>query len=318
MTDREIHELQVPPEHGGERLDQAATGLFPGYSRARLQKWIRDGALTVDGEAWRPSRKLSGGERLRLEAILEAEGAVAPQDLPLDILFEDQEILIINKPAGLVVHPAAGNRDGTLQNALLHFDAQLDTLPRSGIVHRLDKDTTGVMVVARTPRAHASLVEQLQRRDMSRVYEAVVHGSVPGPGTVDAPIGRHPVDRKRMAVVEHGGKPAVSHFRVLQRFAHFSHVEVALESGRTHQIRVHMQHLGWPVLGDPTYGRKLSGVKTMSAAVVEAARGFPRQALHARSLKLLHPGDGRPRAFSAPLPADLLALLELLAQDDRT
>lgn len=313
MSDRQIHELQVPAARGGERLDQAAAHLFPGYSRARLQKWIRDGALTVDGEPSRASRKLTGGECLRLEAVLEPEGEVLPQDLPLDIIHADAELLIVNKPAGLVVHPAAGNPDRTLQNALLHFDPSLDTLPRSGIVHRLDKDTTGVMVVARTLRAHASLVAQLQSRSMSRIYEAVVHGRAPAAGTADAPIGRHPVDRKRMAVVQRG-KPAVSHFRLLQAFAHFSHVEVALESGRTHQIRVHMQHLGYPLLGDPTYGRRLPA--SLGAAVAQALREFPRQALHARTLKLVHPGDGHPRSYSAPLPADLAGLIALLARED--
>jgi 23S rRNA pseudouridine1911/1915/1917 synthase len=315
MSQHILHQLQVPARHSGERLDQAAAGLFPDYSRARLQKWIRDGELTVDGEAWRPSRKLAGGEWLRLEAQLEAEGVVEAQDLPLAVVFADADLLVINKPAGLVVHPAAGNPDRTLQNALLHYDPQLDTLPRSGIVHRLDKDTTGVMVVARSLRAHAALVAQLQSRAMSRVYQAVVHGQVPARGTVDAPIGRHPVDRKRMAVVERG-KPAVSHFKVLQAFGHFSHVQVALESGRTHQIRVHMQHLGWPLVGDPTYGRRLPAKGGPGSDAAAAVQAFARQALHAHTLKLVHPADGESRSFSVPLPDDLQGLLHTLAQAD--
>jgi len=315
MMEIDIHEEQAPADCAGERIDQVAASLFPEFSRARLQKWIRDGALTVDGEVARPSRKLAGGEWLRLEAVLEPEGLVVPQDLPLNVLYRDEDLLVIDKPAGLVVHPAAGNPDGTLQNALLYHDPGLDALPRSGIVHRLDKDTSGVMVVARSLRAHASLVAQLQSRDMSRVYEAVVHGVVDRPGSVEAPVGRHPSDRKRMAVVT-GGKPAVSHFRVLNAFAHFTHIEVSLESGRTHQIRVHMQHLGWPLVGDPVYGRRLARNALMDPQVGAAVEAFPRQALHARTLRLRHPADGRECRFDAPLPADMLSLLDLLSASD--
>jgi 23S rRNA pseudouridine1911/1915/1917 synthase len=315
MNEPDIHELQAPPDCTGERVDQVAAELFPDYSRARLQKWIRDGDLTVDNEATRPARKLAGGEWLRLVAVLEPEGVVTPQDLPLDILHEDADLLVLDKPAGLVVHPAAGNPDGTLQNALLHHDPGLDALPRSGIVHRLDKDTSGVMVVARSLRAHHSLVAQLQSRDMSRIYEAVVHGVVKGPGSVEAPIGRHPVDRKRMAVVARG-KPAASHYRVLRRFAHFTQLEVSLESGRTHQIRVHMRHLGWPLVGDAVYGKRLAKNIDLDAPTHESVSAFPRQALHARTLCLQHPADGRECRYTAPLPADLRALLDVLLEGD--
>ncbi len=230
-------------------------------------------------------------------------------------MFSDAHLLVLDKPEGLVVHPAAGNPDGTLQNALLHHYPELATIPRAGIVHRLDKDTSGVMVVARSLAAHAGLVDQLQARHMSRVYEAVVHGIVGEGGTVDAPIGRHPRDRKRMAVVR-GGKPAVSHYRPLAVFGHFTHLEVSLESGRTHQIRVHMQHLGVPLVGDPVYGRRTPSGKSLSSSVRAAVQGFPRQALHARTLVLTHPATGAELRFDAPLPADLQGLLATLAAGD--
>ena len=306
---------QVPAGDAGQRLDQVASRVFPDYSRARLQRWIRDQALTVDGAAGRPSQRLAGGEWLCLEAQLEPEGEVVAEALALDVLFHDEHLLVLNKPAGLVVHPAAGHPDGTLQNALLHLRPALATLPRAGIVHRLDKDTSGVMVVACSLKAHASLVAQLQERRMSRVYETVVHGHPPAAGTVDAPVGRHPRDRKRMAVVA-GGKPAVSHYRQLQRFAHFTHLEVSLESGRTHQIRVHLQHLGFPLVGDPVYGRKTPAAKELAPEVLEAVRAFPRQALHARTLRLAHPASDQACRFDAPIPADLAGLLQVLAAGD--
>jgi 23S rRNA pseudouridine1911/1915/1917 synthase len=306
---------QVPQDHAGQRLDQVASLLFPDYSRGRLQRWIREQALTVDGAGGRPAQRLAGGEWLRLNAQPEAEGEVVAQPLALDVLFHDEHILVLNKPAGLVVHPAAGHPDGTLQNALLHLSPGLATLPRAGIVHRLDKDTSGVMVVACSLKAHASLVAQLQERRMSRVYETVVHGHPPASGTVDAPVGRHPRDRKRMAVVDNG-KPAVSHYRQLRAFEHFTHLQVSLESGRTHQIRVHMQHLGFPLVGDPVYGRKATGVKTMAPEVLDAVRAFPRQALHARTLSLTHPASGEACRFEAPVADDLVALLGLLARGD--
>jgi 23S rRNA pseudouridine1911/1915/1917 synthase len=313
--DRITGEARVSAGHTGARLDQAAADLFPGYSRARLQKWIREGAVTVDGRPGKPSQRLAGSEHLRLDADPVPDDSVQAQDLPINVLFEDEHLIVLDKPAGLVVHPAAGHPDGTLQNALLNFDSALATIPRAGIVHRLDKDTSGVMVVARSLLAHASLVDQLQTRRMSRVYQTVVHGQPDKAGTVDAPIGRHPHDRKRMAVVV-GGKPAVSHYRLLGRFGHFSHLRVALESGRTHQIRVHMQHLGYPVVGDPTYGRKLNAGRELDTSVSAAVQEFPRQALHARALSLVHPADSQERSFRSPLPDDLQGLLAILAEAD--
>jgi len=295
--------------HAGLRLDQAAALLFPDFSRARLQKWIRAGALTVDGAAAKPTHRLGGGELLSLDAEAERRGEVVAQRIELDIIHADDDLLVLNKPAGLVVHPAAGNPDGTLQNALLHFDDRLHALPRAGIVHRLDKDTSGVMVVARSLRAHTSLVVQLQARTMSRIYVAVVLGEITQDGSVDAPIGRHPRDRKRMAVVP-SGRPAVSHYRVLEHLGGVTLVEVSLESGRTHQIRVHMAHIGHPLVGDPVYGRPPRAGQGLLDTALDAVRLFPRQALHAQRLRLDHPATGRPAEFEAPLAADLARLLD--------
>lgn len=292
----------------GLRLDQAAAELFTDFSRGRLQKWIRSGDLTVDGQPHKPTYRVVAGERLSLQAEAEAEGVVLAQDIPLDIIHADRDILVIDKPAGLVVHPAAGNADGTLQNALLWYDESLDALPRSGIVHRLDKDTSGVMVVARSLRAHTSLVRQLQERRMSRVYHAVALGDVRNGGTVNAPIGRHPVDRKRMAVVA-SGRPAVSHYRVLRRFGGATYLEVSLETGRTHQIRVHMAHLGHALAGDPVYARRPRSQAGLNPEQLAAISAFPRQALHARTLTLQHPANDRDARFEAPLPEDFAALL---------
>lgn len=300
----------IRTDMAGMRLDQAAAELFPDFSRSRLQKWIRSGGLLVDGQQMKPTYKVIGGEKLQLEAEAEPLGMVVPQDIPLDIIHADEDLLVLNKPAGLVVHPAAGNPDGTLQNALLHFDPVMDSLPRSGIVHRLDKQTSGVMVVARSLRAHTSLVQQLQSRKMSRVYRALALGDIVTGGTVDAPIGRHPRDRKRMAVVP-TGKPAVSHYRVMQRFGEFTSIQVSLETGRTHQIRVHMTHIGHSLVGDPVYGRKPRR-GNLDEATFDAVRGFSRQALHAHTLALVHPGSGEAMKFRARLPEDLARLLAQL------
>jgi 23S rRNA pseudouridine1911/1915/1917 synthase len=302
---------QVAMESAGLRLDQAAAELFSDFSRGRLQQWIKQGELTVDGKQAKPSARVVGGEVLHIQAELVPEGEVEAQDMPLDILFSDEHLLVVNKPAGLVVHPAAGNWDGTLQNALLNYDPELDTLPRSGIVHRLDKDTSGVMVVARSLKAHASLVEQLQTRTMSRIYEAVVKGEIPPSGTIDAAIDRNPRNRKKMAVIE-SGRTATSHYRLIQRLPGTSHVEVSLESGRTHQIRVHMTHIGYPIVGDQLYGRGPIKQKGLPAPAVEAVNGFPRQALHARTLKLVHPASGEECEFHAPLADDMTALINIL------
>jgi 23S rRNA pseudouridine1911/1915/1917 synthase len=287
--------------------------LFPDFSRGRLQQWIKQGELTVNGKKAKPSARMLGGENLSIDAQLVSEGEVEPQDIPLNIIFSDEHLLVLNKPVGLVVHPAAGNWDGTLQNALLNFDPELDTLPRSGIVHRLDKDTSGVMVVARSLKAHASLVNQLQTRSMSRVYEAVVKGETPRSGTINASIDRNPRDRKKMAVRENG-KTATSHYRLIRRLPGTSHVQVSLESGRTHQIRVHMTHIGFPIVGDLLYGRGPIKQKGLPALAIDAINGFPRQALHARTLKLIHPETEEECAFSAPVAEDMINLVATLKQ----
>lgn len=304
---------QVSEGSAGSRLDQAAVELFPDFSRGRLQQWIKRGELTVNGKKAKPSARMLGGESLTIDAQLVTEGEVEPQDIPLDIIFSDEHLLVLNKPVGLVVHPAAGNWDGTLQNALLNFDPDLDTLPRSGIVHRLDKDTSGVMVVARSLKAHASLVNQLQTRSMSRVYEAVVKGEIPSAGTISANIDRNPRDRKKMAVRE-SGRTAISHYKLIRRLPGTSHVQVSLESGRTHQIRVHMTHIGFPIVGDSLYGRGPIKQKGLTATAIAAINGFPRQALHARTLKLIHPESEEQSEFHAPLADDISELINTLKQ----
>jgi len=313
VRDHIRHQAIVDSRFRGTRLDLAASQLFNDYSRARLQKWIRSGELTVDGRPSKPDYRLLGGEIVQIEAREDLDDSVLPQNIPLAVLYSDPDIIVINKPAGLVVHPAAGNRDGTMQNALLHFEPGLAAIPRSGIVHRLDKDTSGVMVVARSLRAHSSLVAQLQNRSMSRIYEAIALGHMRRGGSVDKAIGRHPRDRKRMAVVN-SGRPAVTHYRILQTFTGVTHVEVSLETGRTHQIRVHLAHIGFAIVGDRVYGRNPKSVKGMDPEVFDALKKFPRQALHARSLRLQHPDDGRLMKFDAPLAPDMADLLALLRE----
>jgi len=300
----------------GERFDQVAARLFPDFSRSRLQAWIRDGALTVDGVPLRPREKVPPGARLRLSAELEAAVGWQGQPMALDIVYEDDSILVLDKPAGLVVHPAAGHRDGTLVNALINHHAAMSQLPRGGIVHRLDKDTSGIMVAAKTLQAHAHLVEQLQARSVGRQYDAVCIGAMTGGATVDAPMGRHPRQRKKMAVVHQGGKSAITHYRVARRFGHHTHVRVRLETGRTHQIRVHLAHRHYPLVGDPVYGGRPKIPAGASQLLVDALRAFPRQALHARELRLLHPRDEQEMVFACPLPEDLQGLLATLAAED--
>ncbi|MBH3438847.1 MULTISPECIES: 23S rRNA pseudouridine(1911/1915/1917) synthase RluD [Pseudomonas] len=305
---------EVPTELGGQRLDQVAAQLFSEYSRSRLSSWIKEGSLTVDGAVLRPRDLVHGGAILSLRAEREAQGDWVAQDIELNIVYEDDHLLVLDKPAGLVVHPAAGHADGTLLNALLHHVPSLANVPRAGIVHRLDKDTTGLMVVAKTLEAQTNLVAQLQARSVSRIYEAVVAGVVVSGGTVDAPIGRHSQRRQQMAVVT-GGKPAVSHYRVLDRFRAYTHVRVKLETGRTHQIRVHMTHIGFPLVGDPVYSGRFRIPPATNPTLVKTLREFPRQALHARFLELDHPVTGERMSWESPLPEDIVWLLSLLRQD---
>ena len=306
--------LVIPAEQAGQRLDQALAALLPDYSRSRLKAWIESGEIRVDGLVRRPRDKVSGGEAVSLAASLREDARTEPQAMPLVLVHEDRHLFVVDKPAGLVVHPGAGNPDRTLQNALLALDPKLSQLPRAGIVHRLDKDTSGLLVVARTVAAHTALVRMLEQRDVHREYEAVCRGVMTGGGTVDAPIDRHPTDRVRMAVRE-GGRDAITHYRVINRFRAHTHVRVQLETGRTHQIRVHLAHAGFPLVGDRVYGGRLSLPRGASEELVAALRAFPRQALHASRLEFVHPVSGRPVECRAPLPADMQELLAALARD---
>jgi len=304
----------VPQSDAGRRFDAVLAELFPEYSRSRLTEWIKSGDALLDGQLVRPRESVRGGETASLDVILETQTHALPEDIPLEVLYEDADVFVLDKPVGLVVHPGAGNPTGTLVNALLFRDESLSTLPRAGIVHRLDKDTSGVMVVARNVPAHTSLVEQLSERGVHRQYLAVVGGSMVSGGTVDAPIDRHPRDRIRMAVRDEG-RDAVTHYRLRERFRAHTALECRLETGRTHQIRVHMSHLKYPIIGDPLYGGPLKLPKGATDELVAQLRGFRRQALHAEVLEFRHPASGEPVRVSAPVPADMVALLAALRAD---
>lgn len=298
----------------GMRLDCAVAELFSEYSRSRLQEWIKSGELTVDGEVWKTKSKVKGGEVLRLDALLKPEELWTAEAIALDIRYEDEEILVLNKAPGLVVHPGTGNPDGTLLNALLHHAPDLALLPRAGIVHRLDKDTSGLLVVAKTLGAHHSLVDQLSARTVKRQYEAIAVGVMTGGGTVTAPIDRHPTQRTKMAVIP-GGKEAITHYRVVTRFRGHTHIRVNLETGRTHQIRVHMASIQYPLLGDDAYGGRLRHPKGATPELLAAIRNFKRQALHAGKLGLEHPASGEWLEWESDLPDDMQVMLEVLRVD---
>lgn len=306
----------VPDAASGRRFDAVLAELFPEFSRSRLAEWIKSGEARMDDRQVRPRDPVRGGETVVLTAVLEIQTRSEPEDIALDVLYEDPDVFVLNKPAGLVVHPGAGNPAGTLVNALLHRDPSLATLPRAGIVHRLDKDTSGVMVVARTLPAHTALVAQLSARDVHRQYLAVVVGSLVSGGTVNAPIDRHPRDRLRQAVRE-DGREAVTHYRLRERFRAHTLLECRLETGRTHQIRVHMTHIKHPIIGDPLYGGSLKLPKGATTELVESLRGFKRQALHAETLEFIHPLSGEPIRCSIPMPADMQALVATLRDDTR-
>lgn len=312
----EPRSVEVPDALAGRRFDQVLAEVFPEFSRSRLAEWIKSGDALLDGRQVRPRDPVVGGETVTLDVVLDEQTHDAPEDIPLDVLYEDADVLVLDKPAGMVVHPGAGNRTGTLVNGLLFRDPALALLPRAGIVHRLDKDTSGVMVVARTVQAHAALVEQLSAREVHRQYLAIVLGPLVSGGTVDAAIDRHPRDRLRMAVRE-DGREAVTHYRLRERFRAHTALECRLETGRTHQIRVHMQHLRHPIIGDPLYGGSLKLPKAASEALVAALRAFRRQALHAETLEFVHPRTGEPVRTSAPVPADMQSLMRLLREDAR-
>src|SRR5450631_3002626 len=306
------HAFALPAGLAGLRLDQALAKALPQYSRARLQEWIRTGAVTVDGRLPRTRDLVQGEEQVRIQAQIATPGKVASDAMPLEVIWSDAELIVINKPAGLVVHPGAGNARNTLQNGLLAFDPALARVPRAGIVHRLDKDTSGLLVVARTQEAHTALVAALAARQIHRGYVALCTGVMTGGGTVDQPIGRHRSLRTRMAV-RADGRAAVTHFRIMRRFNSHTLVSVALETGRTHQIRVHLAHLGFPLVGDPVYGGRRRLPPGASAKLVQELTLFKRQALHAARLGLTHPFTHEELAWEAPIPADLVSLLAALA-----
>ena len=306
--------LELPPEAGGQRLDQALAEALPMHSRARLQRWLKSGELRVDGAVAKARQRVLGGERVELDARLADAERWVPQAIDFDVVHADADLIVVGKPVGLVVHPGAGNPDGTLVNGLLHRFPELGALPRAGIVHRLDKDTSGLLTVARTLEAHTALVQQLAGREMGREYLAVVENVPVSGGTVDAPIGRDPRNRLRMAVT-HDGREAITHFRVVERYRAHALVRCVLETGRTHQIRVHLAHEGFPLVGDALYGARGRLPESPSAELVDALRAFRRQALHACCLVVAHPVSGEPLTFEAPLPGDMAMLTGVLAAD---
>ena len=305
----------VPERLAGKRLDQALAEMFPDLSRTRLKNLIEDGRVRIGDRVPRPRDKVRGGEQIDVTAQSAPVVHTEPQPLPLEIVFEDDALLVLDKPPGLVVHPGAGHADGTLQNGLLSHAPALAELPRAGIVHRLDKDTSGLMIVAKVPAAHVELVRRLEAREIEREYEAVCVGVLTAGGRVDAPLGRHPVDRVRMTVKSSGGRHAITHFRVIRRFRGHTHLHLRLETGRTHQIRVHMAHLRHPLLGDPVYGGRLRVPREAGLELLAVLRGFRRQALHAARLSLAHPLTGEPLEFTAAPPADFRDLLAALDAD---
>ncbi|EML1875135.1 23S rRNA pseudouridine(1911/1915/1917) synthase RluD [Proteus mirabilis] len=299
----------------GQRLDQALAELFPDYSRSRIKEWILDNRVQVNDKIInKPKEKMLGGEKIEVDALIEEDVRWEPQNIPLNIVYEDDDILVINKPRDLVVHPGAGNPDGTVLNALLYRYPEIVNVPRAGIVHRLDKDTTGLMVVAKTVPAQTHLVEALQRREITREYEAVATGRMTAGGLVNEPISRHPTKRTHMSV-HPMGKPAVTHYRVMEHFRAHTRLRLRLETGRTHQIRVHMAHIHHPLIGDQLYGGRPRPLKGASEEFRETLRRFDRQALHATMLRLYHPITGIEMEWHAPLPDDMVELIRVLKVD---
>ena len=316
QENRIVRRETVTDSLAGLRLDRAAADLFRDFSRSRLQLWIKNGNLTVNSRKMKQKDRLQAGDVIEIDAELAPDDDLTAEAMELDVRYEDEHLLIVNKPENLVVHPAAGHHEGTLLNGLLHSFPELAQLPRAGIIHRLDKDTTGLMLIARTLRAHTDLVRQLQERRIERVYQALVHGVLTAGGTVDQPVGRHPVHRTRMAVVGEG-KPARTHYRVIERFRAHTHVEISLETGRTHQIRVHMAWLGHPVTGDRAYGGRPKPPAACPVELASALSAFNRQALHACRLSLTHPEKRKKISMDMELPSDMQNLLELLKRDSQ-
>ena len=310
----QTHQIAFPPDSAGRRLDQALAQLLPQYSRTRIQRWIEEGAVRVNGLAAKARDVVVGGQSATVEARLPEETSIAAQEMPLDIVHQDAAVLVLNKAPGVVVHPGAGNREHTLQNALLAHDQKLKRVPRAGLVHRIDKDTSGLLVVARTLEAQTALVKMLAAHEIEREYLALCTGLMTGGGTVDEPIGRHRTQRIKMAV-RSDGRAAVTHYRIEKKFRAHTLARVRLETGRTHQIRVHLAHVGYPIVGDPVYGGRRRLPAGASPTLKSALESFRRQALHAERLSFTHPKSGKPVTYTAPLPADLRELLGALARD---
>jgi 23S rRNA pseudouridine1911/1915/1917 synthase len=308
-------DFEVPAELAGQRLDSALARLMPLHSRTRIKGWIEAGQVSVGRLPCKPRDLVEAGARIHVRiCVAEPQTAVLPETIPLTLMYEDRDLLVVDKPAGLVVHPGAGNPNHTLQNALLGMDASLASLPRAGIIHRLDKDTSGLLVVARTPEAHTSLSRQLLARTVSRDYMAVSAGVMTSGGTIDEPIGRHRTDRLRMAI-RPSGRPATTHYRIIERFRAHTWSSVKLETGRTHQIRLHLAHIKYPIVGDPVYGGRFALPRGATPALIAMLRSFKRQALHAEALAFEHPRTGKRLSLKSPLPADYVGLLAALRED---
>lgn len=314
MTDKIHHQIIIPDSLAGLRLDQALSKLLPDYSRTQIQEWIKNAEIELNGKHPKSRMTVIGGENITIHAALKPQPSFEAQPIALNIVYEDEAILVINKPVGMVVHPAAGNYNNTLLNALLYHAPELQKLPRAGIIHRLDKNTSGLLVIAKTQPALMSLSKQLKKRSISRIYQAIVLGVMTSGGTINEPIGRHSIQRKRMAVIE-TGKPAITHYRVIERYRAHTRIKIQLETGRTHQIRVHMAHIHYPVIGDPIYGGRLQLPKGCTEELVNALRQFKRQALHASELGFIHPITQQSVNFTAPLPEDMQQLIAVLKKD---
>ncbi|MFT6900725.1 MAG: 23S rRNA pseudouridine1911/1915/1917 synthase [Colwellia sp.] len=311
------HTDTVPETCLGKRFDQTLAEMFPEYSRSRIKEWILAGHVTLNGAILIiPREKMFGGEVVKISTEVEGDVRFEPQNLPLNIVYEDDDIIVINKPAGFVVHPGAGNPDGTVLNALLYYCPQLNVVPRAGIVHRLDKDTTGLMVIAKTIAAQTNLVDAIQEREITREYEAIANGLMTAGGVVDEPIGRHSTKRTHMAVSPFG-RPSVTHYRVMEKFRLHTRLRLRLETGRTHQIRVHMAHITHPLIGDPNYGGRPRPPKNATEDLRDLLRGFKRQALHAAMLSLFHPITGEEMTWHAPIPDDMVNLTNILREDSK-
>ena len=311
----EILKIIIPERMAGQRLDVALSEMLPDYSRSKITAWIKSGEALINHKPFKPKDKVNGSEMVELTISQKQNNDWVGEDIPLNVIFEDEDIIVLNKAIGLVTHPGAGNWSGTLANALLHYEPKLATLDRAGIVHRLDKNTSGLMVVARNEKSQKNLVEQLQTHSVSREYSAIVYGHMVSGGTIDKPIGRDTKDRVKQTVSSNG-KEAVTHYRVIDRYQNHTHVKVILETGRTHQIRVHLSHIGYPLIGDSMYGGKVRFPRKADAILKKALVNFKRQALHSRKLTLAHPISGKLVSWKAPLPEDMLVLLDVLNDYD--